>query len=61
MYFRNSEPSVDELLNDPVMQLIMARTGLSEAAVRALMAEVKRRLQAQPAGAGSAESAPAGD
>lgn len=57
MYVRNREPSVDELLNDPVMQLIMARSGLSGEAVRALIADIKRRLQAQPA---TAEGAPAG-
>ncbi|HEX7967160.1 MAG TPA: hypothetical protein VF502_03000 [Stellaceae bacterium] len=60
MYVRNREPSVDELLNDPVMQLIMARNGLSDEAVRALIADLKRRLQAQFAAADAAESAPAG-
>ncbi len=49
MYVRNREPSVDELINDPVMQLVMARNGLSDEAVRALIADLKRRLQAQPA------------
>ncbi len=60
MYFRNSEPSVDELLNDPVMQLIMARNGLSGDAVRAFMADIKRRLQSRSAAAGAAAGAPAG-
>ena len=60
MYIRNREPSVDELLDDPVMRLIMARNGLSDEAVRALITDLKRRLQTQPVAASAAESVPAG-
>lgn len=47
MYVRNNEPSVDELLSDEVAQLVMARDGLSDDAVRALFREVGRRLEAR--------------
>lgn len=46
MYVRNREPSIDELLSDPVARLVMARDGLSIEAVRALFAEAKERLDA---------------
>jgi hypothetical protein len=46
MYIRNREPSVDELLSDPVIQLVMERDGLSNEAVRALIVDTKRRLEA---------------
>lgn len=44
MYVRNREPSLDELLNDPVTRLVMARDGFSDEAVRTLIAEARRRL-----------------
>lgn len=47
MYIRNDEPTVDELLNDEVMRLLMARDGLSDQAVRALVRDVQRRLRAR--------------
>ncbi|HWG79722.1 MAG TPA: hypothetical protein VN681_08115 [Stellaceae bacterium] len=43
-YTRNDEPSVEELLTDEVMRLLMARDGLSENVVRALVHDVQRRL-----------------
>ena len=46
MYIRNREPSVDEILSDPVIRLVMERDGLSDAAVRALIADARRRLAA---------------
>jgi hypothetical protein len=45
MYIRNREPPIDELLNDPVMQLVMARDGVSDAALLAMMAELGERLR----------------
>jgi hypothetical protein len=45
MYVRNTEPSVEELLSDEATQLLMARDGLSEHIVRALMRDVQRRLR----------------
>ena len=47
MYIRNREPSVDEILSDPLVQLVMERDGLSDHAVRALMVDTKRRLEAE--------------
>jgi hypothetical protein len=46
MYIRNREPSVDEMLSDPLIQLVMERDGSSDDEVRTLMAETKRRLEA---------------
>ena len=45
MYVRNSEPSVEELLSDEITRLVMARDGLSDQVVRALMRDVQRSLQ----------------
>ncbi|HEX9490279.1 MAG TPA: hypothetical protein VF930_08340 [Stellaceae bacterium] len=47
MYVRNREPSLDELLNDPVTRLVMARDGFSDEAVRTLLAEARQRLEAR--------------
>jgi hypothetical protein len=47
MYIRNLEPSVDEILSDPLIQLVMERDGSSDVAVRTLMVETKRRLAAE--------------
>jgi hypothetical protein len=44
MYLRNREPSLDELLDDPVTHAVMARDGLSAETIRALVAETRRRL-----------------
>ena len=44
MFFRNREPSLDELLSDPVTRLVMARDGFSDEAVRTLLQETRRRL-----------------
>jgi hypothetical protein len=45
MYLRNTEPTIDEMLRDEVVRLVMARDGLSEAAVRALIRDTRQRLQ----------------
>ena len=44
MFVRNREPSLDELLSDPVTRLVMARDGFSDEAVRTLLQEARRRL-----------------
>jgi hypothetical protein len=44
MYFRNREPSLDDLLSDPVTRLVMTRDGFSDEAVRTLLQETRRRL-----------------
>lgn len=45
MYIRNTEPSIDDLLDDPIALLLMARDGLSPAAIRAVLGQAKERLQ----------------
>jgi hypothetical protein len=52
MYICNREPSVDEILSDPLIQLIMERDGLSDDEVRTLMVDTKRRLDAESVVAG---------
>jgi hypothetical protein len=47
MYTRNDEPSVEELLSDEAARLLMARDGLNDAIVRALVRDVQRRLGAR--------------
>jgi len=47
MYVRNREPSLEELLNDPVTRLVMARDGFSDEAMRTLIAEIRQRLLAR--------------
>ena len=47
MYIRNREPSVDEMLSDPLIQLVMERDGSSDDEVRALMVDTKRRLDGE--------------
>ena len=58
MFVRNREPSLDELLSDPVTRLVMARDGFSDEAVRTLLEEARRRLMirddARPAVAATA-------
>jgi hypothetical protein len=45
MYTRNDEPSIEELLSDEVTRLVMARDGLSEQALRAVLRDAQRRLR----------------
>lgn len=47
MYFRNKEPSIEDLLSDEVTRLVMARDGFSDHMVRALVRDVGRRLHAR--------------
>jgi hypothetical protein len=49
MYVRNREPSLEDLLNDPVTRLVMARDGCSDEAMRTLIAEIRERLLARDA------------
>lgn len=44
MYIRNVEPALEDLLSDDVMRLVMARDGLSDNVLRALLRDVQRRL-----------------
>jgi hypothetical protein len=45
MYLCNDEPTVEELLRDEAARLLMARDGLSDNIVRALVRDVQRRLR----------------
>lgn len=46
MYPSNSEPTVEELLADPVASLLMARDGLHPEDVRSYVGAVRRQLEA---------------
>ena len=45
MWFRNAEPTVDELLDDPIAQLLMARDRLQPEQVRAYVNDARRKLR----------------
>jgi hypothetical protein len=45
MYAGNDEPTVEELLSDEMMRLLMARDRLSLQAVRVAVREARRRLR----------------
>ena len=47
MYLCNDEPTVEELLRDEAARLLMARDGLSDNIVRALVRDVQRRLRSR--------------
>lgn len=59
MYVRNREPSLDDLLNDPVTRLVMARDGFSDEAVRRLITEARQRLLGDDGGQAQAAAATA--
>ena len=46
MYRHNSEPTVEELLNDPIAHLLMARDGLQPDHVWACVTNARQRLGA---------------
>lgn len=51
--FINNEPSLDEILNEPIIRLMMARDGVRPHSLRATLTEmasrvVKRRRPAEP-------------
>jgi hypothetical protein len=43
LYCGNTEPSIDELLGDPIMQVLMKRDGVPPRDVRALIDMARRR------------------
>jgi hypothetical protein len=45
MHSFNSEPSIEDILSDPVTRLVMARDGLTDDIMRAVIAEARRRLK----------------
>ena len=44
MYHHNAEPTLEELLNDPIAHLLMARDGLLPEHVSACVKSARRRL-----------------
>ena len=44
MYLRNAEPTVEELLNDPIAHLLRARDGLKTEQVWAYINDARRKL-----------------
>jgi len=45
---KRPEPSLDDLLNDPILHALLARDGLKVEEVRSFLEEMKQRLR--PAG-----------
>ncbi|HZB91838.1 MAG TPA: hypothetical protein VE397_10380 [Stellaceae bacterium] len=45
LYVGNREPPLDEVLDDPIVRLVMARDGLPPEEVRAHIESARRRLQ----------------
>jgi len=45
MYIRNAEPTVEELLNDPIAHLLMARDGIEPEQVWAHVNDARRKLR----------------
>ena len=45
MYIRNAEPTVEELLNDPIAHLLMARDGIEPEQVWAYVKDARRKLR----------------
>ena len=45
MYLRNAEPTIEELLNDPIAHLLMARDRLQSEQVWAYVNGARRRLR----------------
>ncbi len=43
----SGEPSLDDMLKDPIVRLVMKRDGLSEDAVRAVFKDAAERLRAR--------------
>jgi len=53
MYPTNSEPSVEELLTDPIARLLMQRDGLRPDQVRSFLGAMRRRTAAGESERGS--------
>jgi hypothetical protein len=47
MYLRNAEPTVEELLNDPIAHLLMERDGLQPEQVWASVNDARQMLKAR--------------
>jgi hypothetical protein len=49
MYCDNAEPTVEELLNDPIARLLMARDGLRAEYVWACVSDLRQKLRVRGA------------
>lgn len=45
LYFGNCEPPLDEVFNDPIVQVVLARDGLPLEAARAFAEAARRQLR----------------
>ena len=45
LYTRNEEPTLDELLAEPIVRLVMVRDGVEDETVRRLGVAAQRRLK----------------
>jgi hypothetical protein len=45
---KGCEPTLDELLADPIIRMLMARDGVSEAAIRQLADKIQNGIRARP-------------
>lgn len=59
MYCGNAEPSIEELLLDPLVRLRMERAGIVPETVQTLLKDTKRRLQLRRARPQTAHDDPA--
>jgi len=58
---RLAEPSLSELLNEPIVRKLMVRDGASERQVRAIALRARRRIERSGAGRPALGSRGAGD
>lgn len=56
---KHYEPSLEEILADRTIQLLMASDGVSEAALRALIGKLRQRQDGAPCAAAASCSTPA--
>ena len=54
-FTKNQEPTLDALLGEPIMRLVMARDGVSEAEIRTIAAEARANIDAGETGDNRAE------
>jgi hypothetical protein len=47
MHCGNAEPDLEEVLDDPIVHMLLARDGVSRGDIRELVAEARRHLRRQ--------------
>ena len=58
-YLSNGEPSLDDMLNEPIIRLMMDRDGINPRSLRATLSEMSRRV-AERMAVGTVERRPSG-